>query len=189
MTRLHISKENRNNLIWIVLILVLVFTPIGFHAKVYLNRLLSFSPSVITEDPQHIADYDWKLYDLNGRIFNFRQYEGKVVLVNFWATWCAPCIAEMPSLVSLYEAYSDQVQFVFLASDDSDNVTTYLAKTQYELPVFFSASQRPQEFSSNKLPTTYLIDRNGQIVVNKTGAADWDSAKVTALLDKLLAGQ
>ncbi len=83
-------------------------------------------------------------------------------------------MAEMPSFQNLYNAYGDKVIFLFVANDKEDKVVKFLEDKGYELPVFLQASQVPEEMNSNSLPTTYILDRDGDIVVSKTGAADWN---------------
>ena len=76
---------------------------------------------------------------------------------------------------------------LFIANDEPLKVDEFLEKRDYELPVYFQLAKAPEELKSNSLPTTYIIDTSGKIIVNKKGAADWNSGKVRDLLDKLLA--
>lgn len=180
------SRRHLSNLFWIVLIVMLFFTPAGFHAKVFLNRALSFTTSVEKRPYGNIKKYDWQLYDLKGRAFNFEQYKNKVVVVNFWATWCPPCVAEMPSLVELHREYGEKVQFIFLAKDKKERVRSYLKEKQYAIPVFFSDDLPPNEFQGKSLPTTYIVDAKGTIMVKEIGAVDWSCKQVIDLLDALI---
>ena len=104
--------------------------------------------------------------------------------MNFWATWCPPCVAEMPSFQNLYSDYGDRVVFLFVANDDPDRVIRFMENKELSLPVYFQVSEVPGEMSSNSLPTTYIIDPRGVIIASKVGAADWNSSKVRALLDQ-----
>jgi thiol-disulfide isomerase/thioredoxin len=92
----------------------------------------------------------------------------------------------MPSFQKLYDAYKEEVVFLFVASDKENKVATFLSKNEYSIPVYFEASSRPVEMDSNSLPTTYIINRDSEIVVDKTGAVDWNSGKVKDLLNGLL---
>src|SRR5690625_2274692 len=65
------------------------------------------------------ADYNFRLLDENGKIVNLSEFEGKHIFMNFWATWCPPCIAEMPSINELYNEMNDEVVFVMISTDDS----------------------------------------------------------------------
>ena len=108
-------------------------------------------------------------------------------MVNLWATWCPPCVAELPGFATLYADYKDKVEFAFVANDDQEKVLTFLEKKGYDLPVYFQVSATPKALESGSIPVTYIIDKKGDLVVDKTGAANWNSDKVRNLLDQLLA--
>ncbi len=175
------------NGVFILAALVLVFTPVGFKVKVFASKLLSSSAAMVKEGMKVPLDsYQWKLTDLENRSFNFEDQRGRIVLVNFWATWCPPCVAEMPSMQDLYNDYGDKVTFMFVTSDDRQKVLNFLKRKNLDLPVYYPASETPKTLKSKLLPTTYIIDREGKIVVAETGAADWNSNETRALIDGLL---
>lgn len=187
---MKITKEQIGNGIWILAILVILFTPVGFHVRVWVNKAVAMviSPSTIDEDEQaNLKNYNWNLVDLDGKQTNLQSHKGKVVLINVWATWCPPCVAELPGFVELYQDYKDKVTFMFVANDEKQKVVAFLDKKGYSLPVYFQASASPRELESSSIPVTYLLDKKGNIVVDKTGAANWNSEKTRALLDRLLA--
>ena len=103
-----------------------------------------------------------------------------------WATWCPPCVAEMPSLQDLYNDYKDQVVFVFVTSEGAEKVTPFMEKNNYNLPIYNMMSKEPDLLSTQSIPTTYLINKKGEIVIKKTGAANWNSTKVRNQLDELI---
>jgi len=183
-------KLKRIQLINITIILLLAlyfFTPIGFHAKVYLNRLISHNPVPVDERAQQLLeDYDFKLVDVNGSGVNLLDYKGEVIFINFWATWCPPCVAEMPDLQLLYDAYGEKVKFLFIARDKKEKVSDFLMKKNYNLPVYFESGFTPKSLYSAALPTTFIIDKKGNIVLAETGSADWNAESVHNLLDDLL---
>ncbi|MDC6367708.1 MULTISPECIES: TlpA family protein disulfide reductase [Flavobacteriaceae] len=182
-----LSKEQWSNVLWILAIVLIVFTPIGFHLKVVLNKLIATSVDVVKEENQMtLENYDWNLVDLEGNRFNFSQNKEQVVLLNFWATWCPPCIAEMPSMVALYTDYKDKIVFIFVANDEKDKVLSYLEKKGYELPVYFETTQIPRKFQYNSIPVTYILSKSGKIVVHEKGAVNWNSKTTRKLLDGLL---
>lgn len=184
-------KKNWSNILFFGFILFL-FTPLGLPTRALLIKGVSyittrvFSVELNEADQIHLSNYDWKLTDLNNQKVNLDQFKGKVILVNFWATWCPPCIAEMPSFQDLYDDYNDKVVFLFIAQDDENKVRKFLLDKKHDIPVYFPISTRPVEMNSNSLPTTYVINKKGQIVVDKTGALDWNSKKVRYLLDDLI---
>jgi len=155
--------------------------------QIFVNKLLAFSPSVNSEDDRElIANYNWVLERNNKDRLEFPDLKNKVVLVNFWATWCPPCIAEMPSFELLYRDYKDKVEFLFVSSEDHETVRGFLNRKNYSIPAYRPLSEAPEPLNGNTLPTTFLIGKNGAIVIEKVGAADWNSEKLRETLDKLL---
>jgi len=171
----------------IIFMLLYVFTPVGFFLKVHFNRISAFSPSLLEEDEQRqLRSYQWEVVDDNGHVYSLEDSKGKVIIVNFWATWCAPCVAEMPELQQLYDAYKDQASFLFVASDDINRVNAFMEKKHYNLPVYYAKGKPLSEFDHATIPTTYVIDKNGYIVLIKSGAADWNSEKMHKTITSLL---
>lgn len=184
---MKITKSQRSNIIFLIVLALLFFSPLGSIVKEYSARLLSFAPSIENKESRvEVKSYNWKLKGINTNDFNFENAKGKVVVLNFWATWCPPCRAEMPSLQNLYDVYKDDVVFLFLTNEESSKVLSFLDKNNYNLPSFNQYTQTPSEFPVSSIPATYIIDKNGSIVVDKVGPADWDSKTVKVLLDELL---
>ena len=184
---MKITKSQRSNIIFLIVLALLFFTPLGGKVKEYSARLLSFAPSVESEESRVVLkNYDWKLKGINADDFNFEHAQGKVVVLNFWATWCPPCRAEMPSFQKLYDKYKDDVVFIFMTNEESGKVLSFLDKYNYDLPSFNQYTSTPSEFPVSSIPATFIIDREGSIVVDKVGPADWDNKKVEVLLDGLL---
>jgi thiol-disulfide isomerase/thioredoxin len=185
-----IKKPSKNQLLNLVLILFVVlylFTPLGFYVKVYVNRILAYNPTPVEEREQEVlTSYHWELKDSENNNFNFEEAKGEVVLLNFWATWCPPCIAEMPGLQELYDDYGDKITFLFVAQDQEKRVEQFILKKEYTLPVYYEISTTPKQLFSKSIPSTYLIGKDGKIVVAKTGAADWNGSKTRELIDGLL---
>ncbi|MEX0314929.1 MAG: TlpA family protein disulfide reductase [Allomuricauda sp.] len=184
---MKLSKERISNAIWILAIVLIVFTPVGFHARVMVGKLFAFSADIIEESEQrHMITYDWSLVDLNGNAINLESSKGEVVIINLWATWCPPCVAEMPSLQKLYKDYGDKVRFVFVTNEQTEKVSQFLQKKNYQLPVYSERSKTPDALFSRSIPATYIISKSGKIVVDEKGAANWNSKKTRNLLDELL---
>ncbi len=184
---MKLKRKQLVNGLFILGAILLLFTPIGFRVKVHVSRLLAGSAATIKEEMQVPLDtYQWQLVDVNGNSFDFENEKGNVVFVNFWATWCPPCVAEMPSIQELYDDYGDKVSFVMLAKDDVDKVNNFIAKKKYNFPVYFSRSQDPDVLESKVIPTTYVINKEGRIIIAETGAADWNSDKTRLLLNSLI---
>ncbi|MBB5439185.1 thiol-disulfide isomerase/thioredoxin [Pedobacter sp. AK017] len=126
--------------------------------------------------------------DVTGKTINLSRLKGKVVFLNFWATWCPPCIAEMPSINKLRAKYKSNEKVVFLLVDvDSkiDASTAFMKKRKFDLPVYVPASEVPQEYFSGSMPTTVILDRAGGIAFHHVGGADYGNPEVSAFIDKL----
>lgn len=155
---------------------------------VFVQRTISFSPSETKENKREtLENYDWILFDMNMNETNFSESKGKVAVVNLWATWCPPCVAEMPSLQKIYDAYGDKVDFYFVTSEEPEKVERFMTKHGYSMPIYLQRFAAPDKMQSRTLPTTFVISKTGEMVVRETGAADWNSKKARRMLDRLLA--
>ncbi len=180
---MKITKKHITNIAFVVLIGLMIYPP----TKVYFIRLISFSPSEIkTENQQQIKNTNWQLKGLNIENVNLEELENKVVFVNFWATWCAPCIAEMPSMQNLYDDYKDDVTFLFVTNEDWQTVSKFYTKKNFDFPTYNQITLSPSELESSSIPTTFILDKNKKIIVEKRGAADWNSTSTRKILDDLL---
>ena len=181
-------RKHWSTIAMLLVVVLLLLPQTSIPIKVAVNRLFSFSPSTEKiEDAAVLTQYDWTLIGLNGQDVNLNQSKQKVVLINLWATWCPPCIAEMPSLQALYDTYGDAADFYFVTNETKETVQKFMDKNNYTFPVYLQKFKAPAQLENNSLPTTYLIDKNGKIRINETGAANWNSEKVNALFDQLLA--
>ncbi len=173
-----------SNLLFVVALFLMIYSP----TREWILRQVTFSPSVVDEqEAQKLDTYEWLLKGVTTEDLNFENTKNKVVIVNFWATWCPPCRAEMPMLQKLYHEYKDKVVFVLVTNENRQKVTAFFAERGYDFPVYNSMSNPPHLFTTtNSIPATYLIDKKGKVRISKTGAADWNSSKVKKLIDKLL---
>lgn len=183
------KKLNKSNLIFLAVILLLIIPQTRKAIQVFAHKGLTLisSTEIISENKrQALSNYDWKLIDEDGNSFNFTETKGKVIVINFWATWCPPCIAEMPSLQKLYEKYGDNVAFLFVTNDPIDKVESFKLKNDYNFPVYLRRSNAPKELITKSIPRTLLIDKKGNIVIDKNGAVDWFVDDVKNQINKLL---
>lgn len=173
-----------SNLIFVILLGVMLYKP----SRAWVIRQLSFSPSVSkASDSKKISDYNWQLKGLNAEDINFETLKGKVIFINFWATWCPPCIAEMPSIQNFYNDYKDKIAFVFVTSDNWQTVKDFYNDNNYDLPVHTSFSNYPASLPEvRSIPKTFVIDKNGYIRVNKNGAANWNSNSFRKQIDAFI---
>ena len=135
-----------------------------------------------------MAGAGFRMTDLQGETISFESLKGKVVFLNIWATWCPPCVAEMPNIQSLYEKVgSDKIAFVMLSVDEGgmEKVKKFVSKKSFTFPVYMPASQFPEEFYSNAIPTTFIISPEGKIVARQDVMADYDTREVQDFLKRL----
>lgn len=176
------------NILLIIGVLLLLYPPTANPIKVFAYKILSFTPFVRAESDQtQLENYQWQLKRVSdNKLLNLEETKGKVVLVNLWATWCPPCVAEMPSLQALYTDYKDKVDFLFVSNEKNEKVFPFMQKNNYSFEVYNPVTEIPDELYSRSIPATYLISRKGKIVIEKKGAADWNSTTVRNTIDKLL---
>ena len=173
-----------SNIIFVIVVVLMLYPP----SREWFMRQIAFSPSIENvENLKKINTYNWDLKGLNTDNVNFNQFKGKVIFVNFWATWCPPCRAELPMIQNFYNDYKDKIAFVFVTNENWSTVSKFFKEKGYNLPVYNSISTMPIKFTeTNSIPASYLIDQNGHVLISETGAADWNSDKLRNLIDDLL---
>ncbi len=139
--------------------------------------------------PQQLEEstFDWQLFDLNGNKHSLSEYKGKVIFINYWASWCAPCLAETNQLQQLYSDYGSKVNFLFISNEEQQIVANYENNKKTELPYFTPLTQYPNQLQTSSLPTTFIINKEGVLVMKKTGIAPWNGSDSRRILDSLLA--
>lgn len=185
---MKLDRKKISNLIFMV-ILILFFIPnTRGMMQIFLTRIFSFSPSLVdVEDRAQVSSYDWKLHGVNTSGFNFENAKGKVVVLNYWATWCPPCIAEMPSLQNLYDLYKEkEVVFLFVTNEVDEDIFKFMNAKKFTYPVYRSLGNDPKPFERDPIPGTYVLDKKGNVVIHKVGAADWDTSSVQETINSLL---
>lgn len=129
-------------------------------------------------------DFTIPLYQNDGA-FSLSANKGKVTIINFWATWCTPCVAELPYFQKLYENYGDQIALVAIHSTlVTDDVEAFLKKEGFQMPVGLDedGSVIASLGGSTQLPMTVVVDTDGMILYNKVGAVTYE------LLESLIRG-
>ena len=184
------KKKKRELIEWAILIVVVSIIYLGgWHTEVIgrLQQAVLFtgiiSPSLVEDDID--ASYNFELKDEKGKVLPFETLRGEVVLLNFWATWCPPCIAEMPDINSLY-AETTNVKFVMISLDkDRQKAIDFIEDKGFDFPIYFLNSSLPGTFNINSIPTTYVLSKDGKIKVENHGMAKYNSEKFRKFLSKL----
>ena len=127
--------------------------------------------------------------DLDNNIFNIQKFKGKNLLINYWATWCNPCLAEMPYMVELYEKYKneDDIIFLFLSREELKTIKNYIPKDEnlQRLPIYKIITD-DEFFATSGIPTTFIINSDGEVVVKDLGTAFWNDESVFKFIDNLI---
>lgn len=134
------------------------------------------------------ADLQFRLPDLNGQVRDLGEFNDKVLLVNFWASWCAPCIEEMPSIQRLAEAMHGK-PFAVIGINEGEakrRVQAMVERLGIEFPVLLDRDGIVfKAWGANVLPTTYVLDRNGRVRYLGRGPLEWDQDEMIDLLLRL----
>ncbi len=149
--------------------------------------ILDVSPvSESKADPKF--DYGFTIKDLKGNKVSFDQYKGKVVFLNLWATWCGPCKAEMPGIHNLYvKMRGEPIEFVMLSIDKDkalSKVESYVKNNSYTFPVFMPSGYLAEQLQVPSIPTTFVISKEGKIVMKEVGTRNYDTNKMMEFLKK-----
>ena len=188
MSKKTYKRELTEWLIIVVVGLTLYFTGLHTEAIGLLQRgLLAtgiIQPNKVEEDKS--ADYNFLLTDINGNEVSFTQFKNQTVFLNFWATWCPPCIAEMPDIDDLYQKKGSEVSFVMISLDENRiKAKEFVERKGYDFPIYYLKTGLPKTYSTSSIPTTYVISPAGQMVVENHGMAKYDTQNFRDLLDEL----
>ena len=127
--------------------------------------------------------------DLENNISTIQNFKGKNLFVNYWATWCNPCLAEMPYMVELYEKYKNEedIKFLFLSREDLKTIKNYIPKDEnlQKLPIYKIITD-DEFFATSGIPTTFIIDSSGEVIVKDVGTAFWNDESVFKFIDSLI---
>lgn len=121
-------------------------------------------------------------HNLDGSPLDFKKYQGKVLFINYWATWCPDCLKEIPSIVNaMNQSDTTSVVFLMVSDEPVEKINAYLAKHNYPM-TFVRLDKRFQEIGIHAIPTSYLYDRNGNEVFTKVGGANWDDPAMLEII-------
>ena len=192
MEKKKTTVGNIINLLLVAIVIVILVNPTA--KSLLLKGLIGigfFKPDI----PAQISEkalappFNITFSDSSGKIINTTALKGKVIFINFWATWCPPCIAEMPNVNDLYKQYKNQPNVVFILADvdnDYKKAISFIKAHHYDLPVYTIASNIPQNIMDGTIPTTLVLDKAGRLVFRHTNTANYNNSKFNSYLNMLI---
>lgn len=188
------KKKLRSGIINIVFFGLLLFFLLNTSAKSWLlSQVIKtglFSAKIENKNHQNIVSLDMPLsyVDENKSAHSTVDMRGKIVFINFWASWCPPCRAEMPSMNQLYLKLKDNQQYAFIfinLDEQSSKGLEYLKQHDLSIPLHRAEGFIPNDIYSGTLPTTVVLDKEGRIVMKHSGMAYYNSEKFLRQLKEL----
>lgn len=180
---------------WIGLVLFVLFIRFTGPGTVVLGwmqqAILStgiMQPSMRYAEENNVkADYSLTLTTLEGESVSLADFRGKAIFMNFWATWCAPCLAEYPFIESLYdEMKNENVVFLMIGTDnDPAIVQKFITAKGYKTPVYRLAGVVPEMYQVRTLPTTFVISPNGDMATVHVGMANYNTRGFRSFLKQI----
>ncbi len=164
----------------LIIILIALFVIIAGSTLLYnyLSTKIENDQFASQDTHQNNLAPDFTVYDADGNEHNLLDFKGKPVILNFWASWCAPCKSEMPDFDDAYKEYKDDISFIMLNLTDGNRETletalSYIESQGYSFPVYYdTASSAAYSYSVYSVPTTYFIDKDGYLIAQAQGAID-----------------
>lgn len=139
------------------------------------------------EEQSSIVASQIKLTDLDGKAVDLTKFEGKTIFVNFWATWCKPCIQEMPSIAALQTQLAGKnIEFFFASDEEVDKIQKFIESRKISLN--FVRVENPESLGIQALPTTYIFNGEGNMVFSEVGFRKWDEPATVEMVLKLING-
>ncbi|RKD16188.1 hypothetical protein BCY91_04730 [Pelobium manganitolerans] len=188
-TLLNWLKRNILTLLMLGLIALMLLNP---NVKPWIlqqaMRTGLFNAKIGTAENSEEVNFAFR--DMDGEIRHTRDLSGKVVFINFWASWCPPCRAEFPSIENLYSKYRNHPKVFFLTISEDERLQTaqkFMEKNEYQVPFYALASAVPDKVYKGSLPTTLVLDKEGKMRYHHEGLAKYDSDSFMKQLEDLIA--
>ena len=178
-----------SDIIFVLLVLLLIIPSTRTEVASFFIRLTSLPPSTLEADEQikiNIQSKNWNILDMDGNTISLESLNEKPIFLNFWTTWCPPCIAELPGIEELHKKYGSEMNFVLVSDEPRAKVRAFAKKKEFEGLPFYQNKSVPNDFSSQSIPTTFIISKEGTIVLSKKGVAKWNSGRVEDIIENLI---
>jgi thiol-disulfide isomerase/thioredoxin len=165
--------------------LIIIVALLALFGGIMAKEFLSATGQTV---PEPLADFN--LPDISGNLHNISEWQGKILVINFWATWCPPCLKEIPEFIALQQQYAAKgVQFIGIAIDDQDAVEEFLVSTKINYPMLIGgvtgiALAHQLGNRVDAVPFTLVVDRQGQIIHRHPGS--FSKEQITEIITPLL---
>lgn len=152
-----------------------------------MRYIFSFALLIFLTSCQQEASFRSKLAinTLDNKAVELGTYSDKVIFLNLWATWCAPCIKEMPSIEALSKKFEGKVEFILASNEEIEKIVQFKNKKPFDLD-YFKIQNSPESLGVYALPATFIIGKDGEVVFEEKGSRDWNSEESTELINKIL---
>lgn len=165
----------------IIRIFILIFL-FSYHAIANDNNELIFNNS-----PKKIENFD--IYDLNGKKYNINEFKNRILIINFWATWCPPCIKEIPELIDLQNKSEEKIKVIFITVDSNPKkiIPRFLKKNNFSnFDVFLDTNfSIAKKLNVKVMPTSLILDLEQKEIIRVEGYIDWTEEKILETITNL----
>lgn len=199
------KKKVKNIVSWVIFVLamgLILWSPSRIFIQQQLMKIGFFKPKL--EKPvEEIASKDTiadnntasavldkaSFVSADNKAYDTEQLKGKVLFINFWATWCPPCRAEMPSIQTLYDKFkgNDKIEFLIVEIEgDVEGTDKFLKEQKLQLPIVYPNGEIPSNWLGGSIPTTVILDKNGKIAAKEEGMYDYSTKEVEEFVRNLI---
>lgn len=177
-----------SDIFFIVLLLLLLIPVTRREIKTFVSKITMTQPRINSNSDIFLNndELSFTFLNENGEEKKLSDLGDSIIFLNFWATWCPPCRAEMPSIQNLYNEYQGKIVFALISNERPSDINKYFNTNNYNLPVSSPLSAPKGRLSSSTIPSTFIIGKKGELLLAKKGAAKWDGESIKNSIDKHL---
>lgn len=167
----------------IILILIIPSWRTTFQGWVQSFTMADANFTEQSRTPFPINERNWALFNMEGEMINFADFKGKPIVISFWATWCGPCRAEMPTMNKLSKHWNNEIVFVAASTESIEVIKKTGLHESYDF--LYATQDYPPFFEVNSFPTLAILDKEMNLVYRSVGAEDLDTEANVAFLNQL----